>query len=125
MEFTCNGQIIYHSKWVIMECPKDILDYYWHWIFLEKGIKLHKPRFGSHISVIRGDESFDRNSPLYRKYHENILSFSYTNKLETNGDYWWLPVSCTKLENLREELGLIRNPPFGFHLTIGRENRGI
>lgn len=114
-------QIIYHSRWVIAECPKDIMEYYWNWIFKEKGIRLHKPRFGSHISIIRGDEEFDRKSNIYWKYHEEFTEFNYDNNLQTNGDYWWLPIHCSKFEMLRHELGLSKTPKFGFHLTIGRE----
>lgn len=119
--FHSKGQLIYHSRWVILECPQDILEYYWQWVYKQKGIKLHKPRFGSHISVIRGNEECNRTSILYKKYHENHIEFQYSNILETNGDYWWLPVKSEILEEVREELGLIRLPDFGFHLTIGRE----
>lgn len=104
-----------------MECPKDIVDYYRSWVLREKGIKLHKPRFGSHVSVIRGNEELDRQSSLYRKHHEVKVCFQYGNDLQTNGDYWWLPVTCELLGEIRQELGLIAEPPFGFHLTIGRE----
>mgnify|MGYP001027607501 CR=1 FL=1 len=121
--FQSKGVIIYHSKWVIMECPKDILDYYWHWIYKEKQIKLHKPRFGSHISIIRGNELIMNKTQFpWRKYHEKEITFSYSPFLQTNGDYWWLPVTCSFLEELRNELGLSDQVPFGFHLTIGKEN---
>ena len=118
--FKAKGRIIYHSRWVVMECPKDIIDYYHYWVEKKTGLKLHKPKFGSHISVIRGDEEFNRESELYRKYHEGFVEFTYSNDLQTNGDYWWLPVECKTLEKLRVELGLTKEPPFGLHLTIGR-----
>lgn len=121
MNFTSKGMINYHSRWVILECPKDIVDYYHYWIHRELGIKLHKPKFGSHVSVIRGSEEFNRETPLYRKYHEEEVAFQYSNQIETNGDYWWLPVHCEILGQLRAELGLEKEPTFGFHLTIGRE----
>lgn len=121
MYFKSKGIIIYHSRWVIVECPKDVLDYYWHWIYKTTNKKLNKPRFGSHISVIRVTEECNRQNILYRKHHNEMIEFSYSNELQTNGDYWWLPVQCDKLELLREELGLSKEPEFGFHLTIGKE----
>lgn len=121
MTLQSNGILVYHSRWVILECPTDLLTYYWNWVYRETHVKLHKPRFGSHISVIRGNEVCDRTSDVYRKHHEKTLTFSYANDLQTNGDYWWLPVSCPILEAIRDELGLSPIPEFGFHLTIGRE----
>lgn len=123
MELRAKGQIIYHSRWVVLECPKDIVDYYHYWVERKTGVRLHKPKFGSHVSVIRGTEEFNRENHHYRKYHEGYVEFLYTNDLETNGDYWWLPVQCQTLENLRSELGLEKELPFGFHLTIGREKQ--
>ena len=121
MNLQSQAIIIYHSRWVIAEYPMDILDYYWNWVYRVKNIKLNKPRFGSHISVIRGIEEFDRTSELYCKYHNQTIVFIYSCELQTNGDYWWIPVESKSLETLRQELGLKKHPEFGFHLTIGRE----
>jgi len=75
--FSAVGKIIYDPTagkaanpwWVIVECPKDILDYYHHWMKREKGIRLNKPLFGAHISVIRGVQK-----QQLKKYVEGIES---------------------------------------------------
>lgn len=124
--FKSNGKIIYdptagnakNDWWIIVECPKDILDYYHHWILKEENIKLNKPLFGAHISVVRGEEP--PNKELWRKYHEKEISFSYSHDIENKDEYYWLRVSSPELNDIREELGLTRDVEFGFHLTIGR-----
>jgi hypothetical protein len=127
-KFTSIGKIVYDPTagnaknpwWVIVECPKDILDYYHHWIKKEENIKLNKPLFGAHISVVRGEEPPLEKQNLWRKYHEKEITFSYQHEVENLNEYYWLSVECPELNELREELGLSPEVEFGFHLTIGR-----
>lgn len=127
--FSAVGKIIYDPTagkaanpwWVIVECPKDILDYYHYWMKREKGIHLNKPLFGAHISVIRGEEPPKEKQQLWRNHHEKEVTFYYSPNLDTEGEYWWLDVSCPDLLSIREELGLQAEVEFGFHFTIGRE----
>lgn len=127
--FTAEGKLIYdptagkaaNSWWVIVECPKDIMDYYHHWVKKENGIVLNKPLFGSHISVVRGEEPPENNKECWRKYHEEIIEFSYSHDIHSSDDFYWLEVASPRLAQIREELGLPALPTFGFHLTIGRK----
>lgn len=126
--FKSKGKIIYdpvagkakNSWWVIVECPKDILDYYHHWIKKDLDLTLNKPLFGAHISVVRGEEPPLEKQELWRKYHEKEIEFEYSHDIETEGEYYWLRVQCEELNELRRELGLEETVQFGFHLTIGR-----
>jgi hypothetical protein len=127
--FQAEGKIIYdptagkaaNAWWVIVECPKDIMDYYHHWAKKENETILNKPLFGSHISVVRGEEPPDSLKPQWRKHHEEAVTFHYSHEIFSSGEYYWLEVACPRLEELRTELGLTANPEFGFHLTIGRK----
>ncbi|WP_375347355.1 hypothetical protein ACEWPB_28850 (plasmid) [Priestia megaterium] len=64
MDFEAKGKIVYDPAvgkafdawWVIIQCPEVILNYYHYWIVKETGLRLNKPLFGSHISMIRGEE---------------------------------------------------------------------
>lgn len=127
-EFQAKGKIIYdpvagkaqNPWWVIVECPKDIMDYYHYWLEREEGVKLNKPLFGSHISVVRGEEPAESSKHLWKVCHEEEVEFAYSHEIMNNGEYYWLEIDCMKLNELRETLGLEEKVQFGFHLTIGR-----
>jgi hypothetical protein len=128
MDFKAEGKIIYDPTagkaknpwWVIVECPKDIIQYYHHWITKEEGVKLNKPLFGSHISVVRGEEPSNDKKNLWGRRKEKIVTFTYNHEVGMENDYYWLRVHCQELNELRIELGLPPNVEFGFHLTIGK-----
>lgn len=128
MGFKTQGKLIYdptagqaqNSWWMIVECPKDIIEYYQYWITKETGNKLNRPLFGAHISVIRGEEPPEVKKRLWKKYHEEEISLEYEHKSNTNGEYWWLEVTCERLKEIRKEIGLAEEVEFGFHLTIGK-----
>lgn len=91
---------------------------YYNW-FIEKrtGIKLMKPAWGAHISIVRGEEPI--NIDLWGKYQGKELEFSYGEFIKTNGSHWWLRIVCDQMNDIREELGLPRKHQIGLHLTIG------
>lgn len=127
--FKSYGKIVYNPVagkaknqwWMIIETPKDILDYYHHWILKEENIKLQKPLFGSHISVIRGEEPAEHKKDLWCKYDQEEIYFQYSNDIETDGQHWWLPITSKQLEEIRSELGFDKYPEHGYHLTLGRK----
>lgn len=120
--FKSKGKIVYFNNWVIVECDKGIMNYYCYWVMKKTGYQLNRPKFGSHISLIRGEViEPSLKIPLWKKYHENIIEFEYSPILETNLDHWWLPAKSNALSELRKEFGLEEQPLYGFHLTIGRE----
>ena len=127
--FKAKGKIVYdpvagkaqNPWWVIVECPKDIIEYYHHWLEKEEKVKLNKPLFGSHISVVRGEEPHKDYLKNWNKRHKKEVEFEYSHEIESEGLYYWLRVYSEDLKKLREELGLEPNVEFGFHLTIGRK----
>lgn len=78
---------------------------------------LQNPAWSAHISVIRDEKP--RNEKDWMKYEGKKIEFKYSPELEFNGIYVWLPVFCNEALDIREELGLRRNPFFDLHLTIG------
>ena len=100
------------------------LDSYYAW-FLKKrfNLELNKNLRGSHVTIIsdRMNRSvFDEGSKLFMgkpiKFYYNPFD------IRTNGKHWWLNVTSSDAENIRESLGLSRIPYFGLHLTIGHAN---
>ncbi len=102
---------------VYVECDADLITYYRS--MLPKNITLNKPRYAPHITAVRNETILRFNN--WKRYHGNIISFTYSLEVEHNDTYWWLPVTCPTIGRIREGLGLINAPPWdnGLHITIG------
>jgi hypothetical protein len=121
------GKLIYSPRthlassanWLVVMCDDEISRYYRSLFYREFPWlgKLTRPVWGTHISVIRGERV---DPKLWRMDENKILEFEYDGGVRDNGEYYWLRVDCPYLFDLREKLGLSREPKFGFHLTIGR-----
>lgn len=113
------------DQWLVVMGDDEISRYYRHLYSIEypylngtRSTKLTRPVWGTHISVIRGERL--PNPKLWRMDEGKIIEFEYEGGVIDNGEYYWLKVNCPYLGELREKLGLRREPRFGFHLTIGR-----
>jgi hypothetical protein len=106
--------------WLILVCCPDLGRYYresFNYWYRARDIKLMKPAWDCHISVVRGEEPI--NKELWGSWDGCEVEFRYNPELQGNGEYYWLDVECAKLLDIREKLGL-GAPHFGLHLTIGR-----
>jgi len=83
-----------------------------------KSLKLQKPRYDSHICVNYTEPPPDHKKHLWNKYAGQEIEFEYTNEIQTDGCYYWLPVKSEFLTDLRTELEL---PPLWcpLHLSLG------
>lgn len=113
------------EKWAVVMCDDEISRYYRYlyskeYPYLNSGfsIKLTRPVWGAHISLIRNERIPDPK--LWRLDEGKIIEFDYEGGVIDNGEYYWLKVSCPYLADLRQKMGLPREPRFGLHLTIGR-----
>jgi hypothetical protein len=96
------------------------LDRYYGW-FLKKrfNLELNKNLRGSHVTFIsdRLDKDiFEQAAVIFNKKE---IDFYIELEPRSNGEHWWLRVHCPEAENIREVLGLSREPFFGLHLTLG------
>ncbi len=118
-ESTADGQ-----WWMIVETCPELGRYYRHLLQFAKrtnpNFRLQVPSWGYHISVLRG-EVLTSPQAIVRYVHFNgqLIEFSYEHEIVSNGRYFWLPVHCEGLLDIRESLGLSRKPYYNFHLTIG------
>lgn len=82
-------------------------------------ISLNRQKFDPHISVVRHEIVKDKT--YWNKYLDHKIEFEYSNEIENDETYWWLPVTCEFLSDLRAELGLNRFVSWHnkFHITIG------
>jgi len=99
------------------------MDKYYGW-FLKKrfNLILNKNLRGNHVTII--NDKMDKNSfeEAAVVFHGKPIDFYVENEPRSNGEHWWLRVWCPNSENIRELLGLSRDPYFGLHLTIGHVN---
>jgi hypothetical protein len=125
--FSSYGKLIYDPKtknyydewWLLMECCPDIINYYKQMIEREMNIKLNKPMWGSHVSIIRGEEPINDLKQIWG-YNEGMIVPFKCIKLDYNEDYWWLDVESDMIFDIRSSYGLQERPRFGLHLTIGK-----
>ena len=81
--------------------------------------KIQKPLYGNHITVIRREEP--TNKDLWFKYDGMEIQFEYSPLANCNRYYHWLPIKCSKLDEIRVELGLTNPPICPYHMTFGNE----
>ena len=109
---------------LIVELKRDQIDLYYQW-FLTKQfgswIQMQRPMFGTHVTVVKGNEQIHPSKmAAWKKYEGKEIDFEYSvEKIERHWQFWSMTVRSTKLEQIREELGL--RPNFRFHITIGRQ----
>lgn len=78
------------------------------------------PAWGPHISVTRGEPSDPAKRDLWRSLGGRVVDFRWNPDLQFNGEYFWFWVECEELLDLREQLGLRREPKQPLHLTVAR-----
>jgi len=123
MWYKSQGTLKYYpwgDWWVILNCCDELASFYRMMAQREMENKLSKPKHGSHISVVRGEgEPENKENWLWK--NEELINFEYCSEIIFGETHVWLPVRSEELVELRKKLGLTEQPPFGFHLTLGRK----
>lgn len=115
-----NKSVMFKPWWIILQMTDDT-DNYYRW-FIEKryGLKLQRPAWGGHISIVRGETTSQENWNIFKtKYDGKEIEFEHSGEIRTNGNHWWLRTYCDNLKDFREEMGYPRDGLWGLHLTIG------
>lgn len=112
--------------WLVIDCDREIGRYYRHLLSVATHGRqvLDRAAWSEHITVIRDEEPSVSFKHLWEKYEGRKIHFTYSPKVETNGTYFWLPVWCGEAHAIRKELGLVREPLYPLHLTIGHTPLG-
>jgi len=96
---------------------------YLYWLDHNKGQKLARPYWGSHITIVRNEIPPHRD--LWWNYHGEEIKFEYFPDVHNNWSperyrsFYWLNVRCPRFDQIRVELGLDPNPDGLYHVTIG------
>jgi len=113
------------SEWkctAIIKTDCDIADYYAWFLKTRFNLVLNKPLRGTHVSFINdrmNKELFMEGSKIF---NGREITFYYENLPRSSGQHWWLRVWSPEAEDIRQALGLSRDPYFGMHLTLGYAN---
>ena len=115
------GRLKVHRNWWITVDPTcDIGEYYRYLYNLTNRarIKVQKPKWGSHITLVRSEEPV-QNKDKWHSQDGNIFEFYYQPKIITGDNHIWINVTCKKGTELRQLFGLPERPEFPLHLTLG------
>lgn len=124
--FKSTGRLIYdpyarikqEKWWAILKTDEEIIRYYQKQLKELFDLRFEKTVWGSHISVIRGEEP--KNKDKWAKHTKSQIPFNYSNRIYRKHYFFCVDVTSVELEDIRVELGLPKLPKTGFHLTIGR-----
>jgi len=105
--------------YLVLDCDPNIGTYYrgLYRLLHQKTRQLMRPAWDSHITVVRNEEP--PHKELWEKYNGKQVQFDYEHNTLTNGKYWWVTVVCEELLDIRVELGILRDPEFPLHLSVG------
>lgn len=93
-----------------------------------KSIVLNRQAYRAHISVVRHE--IPPKMEFWRRHEGEKIEFFYNPHVYNGKVYYWLNAFCTRLEEIRLELGLPVSsqytlPPEGFvkcfHITLGNQ----
>lgn len=109
------------TRTLILDLPRDDLAEYYRWWLRRKygeGFKMQAPMWGTHVTVVRGNEHVPDLS-AWKKHDRAKVTVEYApGGLSPHWRFWTLPVRSSKLDDLRAELGLKNF--HRHHITIGR-----
>lgn len=105
--------------WLIVEADEELGRYLRHLFLLAhwRTRRLQGPLWGTHVSVIRGEVP-----PLPQGWGEGdgaAVDFVLDLRAQETQGFVWCPVQCPALLDLRQRLGLSRQPQLPLHLTLG------
>jgi hypothetical protein len=103
--------------WAIIECDPGIGDYY-RWLLRRKNwIKLMRPAWGTHISVVRGE--CPKNQEGWSSARGTKFSFKYQGIILSNESHFWIQVTSPQCLEFRRSIGLPEEPELPLHITLG------
>lgn len=105
--------------WLILDADPELGRYFRHLYTIDQRRvrTLQAPLWGPHVSVIRGEAPCDEQA--WGELDGATIEFRYDPVARETDGYVWCPVECEAVLDLRERLGLVREPSPALHLTIG------
>lgn len=115
------GQSVWkHVAMIRTDCDMHM---FYGWLLKKRfNLELNKPLRGCHVTFI--SDKFEKTvfEEAKQMFNGKSIKFFIDTAPKSNGEHWWLRVYSPDAENIREAIGLTREPYFGLHLTIGHAN---
>lgn len=109
------------SGWIVANLNSELQIYYHHILQKNLSIKLNRPKFGCHVTVVAGKYEQVTHRLAWNRYQKQPLMLEYNSQIKNIGDTWWLEVRSQNLVQLRNELGLTDIPKWPFHITVANK----
>lgn len=105
--------------WLILDCDPELgrLMRHFYQLSRHKTVAPQPPLWGTHVSVIRGEEPPDKTH--WKRLAGVTVELEYEPEVRETHDYLWVPVWCPVVNEHRAELGLPTEPNPPLHLTFG------
>jgi len=113
------------SFWATVDIDQQITDYYFN-LLKNEYPNIKKSDRKPHITVCKGEKiRYFRNELKYlskkiKNYETRCITFTYSNKIETNGTHFFIKVKSSEIINFRKYLGLSERLKNEFHITIAK-----
>ena len=127
--YKSTGTLQYSKDWrLVLKVDQDLADYYR--ALIPKYHTNQRPRWAAHVTVVRQEKETPVNKQHWWKYNNHKVEFTYSPIVHFDKIYYWINVWCTKLEDIRTELGMKVYTPFtlppsgftkNFHCTIANQ----
>lgn len=117
-----------NNLWIWVDVEESLSRYLRRLFLRGHGIKLQKPSWDDHITVVSSHEKSNINIEDYiiarELFEGRDISFTIELNLTTNGNAYWYPVISHELDHLREYIGLKNPREIPLHFAIGYLTEG-
>lgn len=110
----------FNEWWLILKVNNQDIGRYYRTLytkFYHNCRTIEPASWKDHITIVRNEEPIFKE--FWLRYQNLEIEFDYEPIVKTNGQHYWFEVDSPALLDLREELGLSRQPLYNLHLTIG------
>jgi len=104
---------------IVAHLDKELVNYYRALIPKEYGVQ--PPKYPPHITVVRVKRENPTDLSQWYRHEGEVVKFLYDGHIKFDETYFWLECYCSKLNDIRQEVGLPRER-LGFkcfHITLG------
>jgi hypothetical protein len=99
------------------------MHFYYCWFLKRRfNLELNRPLRGSHVTFISDRMSREPFEEAKKIFDGKSITFYLDTEPKTNGEHWWLRAYSREANDIREAMGLERDPYFGLHFTLGYAN---
>lgn len=112
------------NQTLIVNIDGGIIDYYSYWLLKYKNIRLSRPAWGAHVTIINDKDrvkDIETFEHLKAEFNKSYIKIFHSVQLRKQWQFWILDVEPSEeFLFIRHALGIKEN--FPFHITIGRDD---